>query len=112
MSDLYVVLRNKPIRRPGTTLMASNMYVADDSLWDEGGRRKAWKRKSRMGVPEKFRSGDVGVSRRIASCLNGNHRREQLVESRHRELHSVNKSSPTNYFVHNRSIISRVNPSH
>ncbi|KAJ3649822.1 hypothetical protein Zmor_021542 [Zophobas morio] len=63
LRKLYVLLRNKPIRGPGTTPMGSRMYGDDDSFSVTAAGEE---RKSRMGAPDKSRSSDGGVSRRTA----------------------------------------------
>ena len=64
--------RNKPIRRPGTTLMGFLVCAAmigDSSSVAAAGRhslKKSLEAEVAVGAPDKFRSGDGDVSRRTA----------------------------------------------
>ena len=60
--------------------MGSNMYGDDDSSRSDGVRRRRdWKRMLRQVFENKHRSGDGDLQEGPRGCLNGNHRREQLV---------------------------------
>ena len=92
---MYILSRNKPIRRPGITPMGrrelSSMYVRP--VWSE--------------LPEKPRS-DVRDPSRGTYGLNRGHRRERLLFQPIQSRQSPIKLR-RNYFVHNRCAVSRVN---
>ena len=83
---------SKPIRRHGTTPMSFSVCAAmmgDSSsvAWKPGsGSRDGCSRTSLEAVTETFE--------KVRSYLNGNHRREQSVQSRQWEKYSLVKSIP------------------